>query len=82
MCNRLSAFEVFLKGRGRRREWSVYTTEGTLVMRGESRRTVASYEAQSALLLLLLSASYPGHWGRAVQPKQGGRPRRSLPPKF
>ena len=59
MSDQFSIFKVFLKRRGRRWAWSVSTTEGAVVMTGsQSSRSAASYEANRALFLLLLSAPY------------------------
>jgi hypothetical protein len=59
MSNQFQIFEAVLKKRGRKWSWAVSTSEGRVVMRGaESSRPAANYEANKALLLLLLSASY------------------------
>lgn len=55
----LPTFEVLLKQRGRRWLWSVCATDGTVVMTGSGNsRSAASYGANRALFLLLLSAPY------------------------
>ncbi len=82
MSDRLPFFEVFIKQRRRRWSWSVCTKEGTLVMTGSRiSRSAASYDANRALFLLLLSAPYrsrppPGDVDQ--EPRAHG----PLPPKF
>jgi hypothetical protein len=74
MSDRIRIFEVILKGRGRKWVWSVRTTAGKAIMMGaESSRQAASYEANRALFLLLLSAPYRSRVsaraiGRGLQP--------------
>ena len=52
-------FELVLKRRSRIWRWSVWTSEGAVVMEGsESSRPAAKYKAARALFLLLLSAPY------------------------
>lgn len=83
MSDRFLVFEVFLTQRGRRWLWSVYTSEGTLVMTGSRiNRSAASYEANRALFLLLLSAPYRLRLSaQEIRANQKARARRSLPPK-
>lgn len=59
MPDQLPIFETHLKKRGRTWKWCVCTTEGDVLMQGsESRRRAASYNANRALLLALLSAAH------------------------
>jgi hypothetical protein len=59
MPGRFPIFEVILNKRGRKWRWCVCTTEGKAVMHGsESSRPAAKYQADRALFLLLLAASY------------------------
>jgi hypothetical protein len=59
MSNQFQIFDAVLRKRGRKWAWAVCTSEGKVVMQGlESNRLAANYEANKALLLLLLSASY------------------------
>lgn len=59
MSDRFPIFEVILEQRKRRWVWSVRTTGGTLVMTGSrSTRSTARYEAERALLLMLLNAPH------------------------
>jgi len=52
-------FEVFFKKRRRKWLWRVSTTDGDAVIEGsESSRLAATYNANRALFLLLLSAPY------------------------
>ncbi len=58
MPTRFFIYDLTLKKRGRRWMWSV-TTENRVILFGlEHSRAAASYKANSALLLLLLSAPY------------------------
>jgi hypothetical protein len=79
MSDRFQLFEVLVKQRGRRWWWSVWTTDGALVMDGlTSNRLAARYEAHKALFLLLASAPYrlrPST--RAIQANLEARGRRS-----
>lgn len=81
VSDRFPVFEVFLRQRGRRWLWSVCTSEGRLVMTGSRiDRSAASYEANRAIFLLLLSAPYRSRRSaREIQANQEAR--RSLPPK-
>ena len=57
MPDRFSVFEVSLRKRGRKWAWTVASTDGPPIMLGsESSRPAASYQANRALFLLLLSA--------------------------
>jgi hypothetical protein len=57
--DQFSVFDLVLNKRGRTWRWSVCTSEGAAVMVGsESSRPAAKYQADRALFLLLLSASY------------------------
>ena len=59
MSDQFPTYEVVLKKRGRRWIWSVWTTEGKVVMAGaEIGRSAASYKANSALFLLLRSSPF------------------------
>jgi hypothetical protein len=59
MPNQFLVFEKTLKKRRRTWKWRVCTPEGAVVMHGlESSRPAASYQADRALFLLLLSAPY------------------------
>ena len=59
MPDRFSVFEVSLKKRGRKWAWTVAPTDGAPIMLGsESSRSAASYKANCALFLLLLSAPF------------------------
>jgi hypothetical protein len=59
MSDQFPIFEVLLKKRRRRWTWSICTTEGADVMMGsQASRSAASYEANRAFFLLLLSAPY------------------------
>jgi hypothetical protein len=84
MSDRFPVFEIFVERRGRRWLWSVCRTEGGLVMTGSrNSRCAASYEANRALFLLLLTAPYRSQLSvRAVQAHQDARARRSLPPEL
>jgi hypothetical protein len=79
MSDRFPVFEIFLRPRGRRWFWEVCTTEGALVMTGSrNSRSAASYEANRALFLLLLSAPHLSRLSvRANQAHQTARDRRS-----
>ena len=79
MSDQFHVFEVVLKQRGRRWLWEVRTTEGRLVMKGlETYRFAASYVANRALFLLLLSAPYRARLSDlAIQAHQDARVRRS-----
>jgi hypothetical protein len=58
MPTRFFIYDLTLKKRGRRWMWTV-TTENRVILFGlEHSRAAASYKANSALLLLLLSAPY------------------------
>jgi hypothetical protein len=80
MSDRFQLFEVLVKQRGRRWWWSVWTTDGALIMDGStSNRLGARYEAHRALFLLLQSAPYQSRPStRAIQADQEARARRSL----
>ncbi len=57
MADRFSVFEVSLRKRGRKWAWTVAPANGAPIMLGsESSRPAASYKANCALFLLLLSA--------------------------
>lgn len=57
MAGRFSVFEVSLRKRGRKWEWTVASANGAPIMLGsESSRPAATYKANCALFLLLLSA--------------------------
>jgi hypothetical protein len=57
--DQFQVFEVVLKKRRRTWLWVVSTTDGNAVIEGsESSRPAASYHANRALFLLLLSAPY------------------------
>ena len=59
MPDQFLVFEKVLKKRRRTWKWRVCTPEGDVIMHGsESRRPAASYQADRALFLLLLSAPY------------------------
>jgi hypothetical protein len=59
MPDQFLVFEKVLKKRRRTWKWRVCTPEGAVVMHGlESSRPAASYQADRALFLLLLSAPY------------------------
>jgi hypothetical protein len=59
MSGRFQVFEVSLTRRGRGWRWRVLKTNGDPVMDGwEKSRAAAGYQANRALLLLLLSAPY------------------------
>jgi hypothetical protein len=72
-------FDILVKQRGRRWSWSVWTTDGALVMAGSTtNRLAARYEAHRALFLLLLSVPYRSRPSvRAVKAHQEARARRS-----
>jgi hypothetical protein len=79
MSGRFPIFEVALKKRGRKWSWAVGPTDGEPVMLGsESSHPAARYRANSALFLLLLSASYRSRpSARAIQAHEEARARRS-----
>lgn len=83
MSDQFPIFEVMLEQRRRRWVWSVRTTGGTLAMTGSrSSRSAARYEADRALFLMLLSATYHSRLSeRMIPANQQARARRSLPPK-
>ena len=59
MPGRFPVFEVSLRKRGRKWAWTVAPTNGPPIMLGsESSRPAASYRANRALFLLLLSAPF------------------------
>jgi hypothetical protein len=59
MGHQFEVFEIFLKKRGRAWTWGVISAKGKLIMQGsEYSRLAASYIANRALFLLLLSSPY------------------------
>jgi hypothetical protein len=60
MSDQFQIFEVFLERRRRGAwRWSVCSTEGKVIMQGsDNSRPAARYNANRALLLLLLTAPY------------------------
>jgi hypothetical protein len=70
-------FDIVLKQRGRGWRWRVLKTNGDLVMEGsEKSRPAARYEANRALLLLLLSAPYQRRTSELV-PREAPTARKS-----
>jgi len=71
MADPFPTYEVLLNKRGRSWKWRVCTTNGDVIMLGsESSRPAARYKANSALLLLLLSAPY-----RLIELRRRSEPR-------
>ena len=98
MPDRFPTFEVSLNKRGRKWRWCVCTTEGMAIMQGsEGNRSAAKYQADRALFLLLLTASYrlrrlsgpdieefePQRWPNwAESTRRPKRPRNSWPTRM
>lgn len=73
MPTRFLIYDLALKKRGRRWMWSVTTENRVIIFGLEQSRAAASYKANSALLLLLLSAPYRS--GLSAPPSQQARAR-------